>query len=94
MYIIITDKENEKKKADTAKAGWWGWLSGSAPASGTDESDIDDETGSIHMTDEQKKELYDAIEYDEDKVSIASAVDVPKDVSIAGTTILYLVFIY
>jgi hypothetical protein len=33
------------------------------------------------MTEEQKKELFDAIEYDEDKASISSAVDVPKDVS-------------
>lgn len=31
------------------------------------------------MSEEQKKELFDAIEFDEDKASIASAVDVPKD---------------
>jgi vacuolar protein sorting-associated protein 13A/C len=32
------------------------------------------------MTSEQKKELYEAIEYDEDKASIASAVDLPQNV--------------
>ena len=42
---------------------------------------MDDDGGSIHMTEEQKKELFDAIEYDEDKATIASAVDIPKDVS-------------
>lgn len=74
------DKENQKKKAENAKVGWWGWLSGSAPAAPAEEG-VDDDTGSIHMTEEQKKELFDAIEYDEDKAAIATAVDVPKDVS-------------
>lgn len=75
---VRIDKENEKKKAENAKVGWWGWLSGSAPAAPAEEG-VDDDTGSIHMTEEQKKELFDAIEYDEDKAAIATAVDVPKD---------------
>jgi vacuolar protein sorting-associated protein 13A/C len=54
-------------------------LSGAVPAK-TNEEGVDDDTGSIHMTEEQKKELFDAIEFDEDKASIASAVDIPKDV--------------
>lgn len=33
------------------------------------------------MTEEQKKELYDAIDYDEEKAAISAAVDMPKDVS-------------
>ena len=33
------------------------------------------------MTEEQKRELYDAIDYDEEKAAIAAAVDMPKDVS-------------
>lgn len=41
------------------------------------------------MTEEQKKELFDAIEFDEDKASIASAVDVPKDVRKEKVNIKY-----
>lgn len=33
------------------------------------------------MTEEQKNELYNAIEFDEDKMNIASSIDIPKDVS-------------
>ncbi|CEP17102.1 hypothetical protein [Parasitella parasitica] len=75
---IRIDKENEKRKVENAKVGWWGWISGATPATKPEES-TEDETGSIQITEEQKKELYDAIEYDEDKVAIATAVDVPKD---------------
>ncbi|OAD04505.1 hypothetical protein MUCCIDRAFT_141025 [Mucor lusitanicus CBS 277.49] len=77
---IRINKENEKKKAENAKVGWWGWLSGATPAANSQTQDTtDDDTGSIHITEEQKKELYDVIEYDEDKATIASAVDIPKD---------------
>ncbi|RCI01716.1 hypothetical protein CU098_002960, partial [Rhizopus stolonifer] len=76
---IRIDKENEKKKAENAKVGWWGWLSGASSTNKEGETSEDDDTDSIHMTEEQKKELYNAIEYVEDKASIASAVDVPKD---------------
>lgn len=34
------------------------------------------------MTEDQKRELYDAIDYDEEKAAIAAAVDMPKDVSL------------
>jgi vacuolar protein sorting-associated protein 13A/C len=76
---IRINKENERKKAENAKVGWWGWISGATPATKTEET-ADDDTGSIHITEEQKKELYDAIEYDEDKAEIATAVDIPKNV--------------
>ncbi|KAI8639786.1 hypothetical protein BD408DRAFT_476983 [Parasitella parasitica] len=75
---IRIDRENEKKKAENAKVGWWGWISGATPANKTEET-TEDETGSIQITEEQKRELYDAIEYDEDKAAIATAVDIPKD---------------
>lgn len=89
---IRIEKENEKKKVENAKVGWWGWLSGGGGGSGSgnggtvendkSEDNSEDETGSIYMTEEQKKELFNAIDYDEDKASIASAVDVPKDVCV------------
>lgn len=79
MYCL--DKKIEKKKAEDAKVGWWGWISGSAPAVSNEKDADDDDSGSIHMTEEQKNELYNAIEFDEDKVNIASVIDIPKDVS-------------
>jgi hypothetical protein len=43
------------------------------------------------LTEQQKKELYDAIDYDEDKDSIEDAVNMPKDVSIEGSTVMNLI---
>lgn len=40
------------------------------------------------LTEQQKKELYDAIDYDEDKDSIENAVDMPKDVSNEYSTVM------
>lgn len=82
MTISHLDKKIEKKKAEDAKVGWWGWISGSKPANSGEEDADDDDAGSIHMTEEQKNELYNAIEFDEDKANIASAVDIPKDVRV------------
>ncbi|KAI8884432.1 hypothetical protein K501DRAFT_332624 [Backusella circina FSU 941] len=72
---IRIEKENEKKKVENANKGWFSsWFASSEP------TDVDtSDTDSINMTLEQKKELYDVIEYDEDKASIASAVDLPKN---------------
>lgn len=80
MITPFLDKKIEKKKAEDAKVGWWGWISGSKPTNNDQEDVDDDDAGSIHMTEEQKNELYNAIEFDEDKANIASAVDIPKDV--------------
>jgi vacuolar protein sorting-associated protein 13A/C len=33
------------------------------------------------ITEEQKQEFYDVIDYDADKAAIAASVDLPKDVS-------------
>jgi vacuolar protein sorting-associated protein 13A/C len=61
------------KKAETAKQkqGWIAWAWGSKP----EEQEEDTETT---MTDEQRKELYDAIDWDE-KTALAESVDLPKD---------------
>ncbi|KAI7898920.1 uncharacterized protein BX663DRAFT_555462 [Cokeromyces recurvatus] len=66
-----------QKKSENKTTGWWSWLTGAT----TNDSNnaTDDDTESIYMTEEQKKELYDAIEYDEDKASIINAIDIPKD---------------
>ncbi|KAF7728851.1 hypothetical protein EC973_005477 [Apophysomyces ossiformis] len=69
--------EEEKKLSAQSSKGWFSsWWSGTSSTK-SDESDTD----SFVMTEEQKKELYDAIEYDEEKALIAAAVDMPKDAS-------------
>ncbi|KAL3428164.1 hypothetical protein PVAG01_01673 [Phlyctema vagabunda] len=61
------------QKAQTAKAkqGWVAWAWGSKPKE-------EEEDESTAMTDEQRKELYDAIDWDE-KTALAEAVDLPRD---------------
>jgi vacuolar protein sorting-associated protein 13A/C len=62
------------KKVNTAKKnqGWIAWAWGSKPQ----EEDQDPETT---MTEEQRKELYEAIDWDE-KTALAEAVDLPKEI--------------
>lgn len=66
-------KENVgiKKAAPKQKQGWVAWAWGSKPQ----EQEEDEETT---MTEEQRKELYDAIDWDE-KTVIAESVDLPKE---------------
>ncbi|TVY26507.1 Vacuolar protein sorting-associated protein [Lachnellula hyalina] len=62
------------KKTETAKQnqGWVAWAWGSKPK---EEEEADPETT---MTEEQRQELYDAIDWDE-KNALAESVDLPKD---------------
>ncbi|EHL03290.1 putative Vacuolar protein sorting-associated protein 13 [Glarea lozoyensis 74030] len=61
------------KKATTAKGkqGWVAWAWGSKPV-----EEEEDETTT--MTEEQRKELYDAIEWNE-KTALAESIDLPKE---------------
>ncbi|KAI0466100.1 hypothetical protein F4859DRAFT_527562 [Xylaria cf. heliscus] len=52
--------------------GWLSWVWGSKPAETTDASE------NTQMTEEQRQELYEAIDWDE-KAAIADAVDSPRD---------------
>lgn len=63
-------KENVGVKKPPPKQGWGSWIWGSKQ-----EENKDDNT---QMTDEQRKELYDAIDWDE-KNAIAESVDMPKE---------------
>ncbi|KAH7368024.1 vacuolar protein sorting-associated protein [Plectosphaerella cucumerina] len=53
--------------------GWVSWIWGTKPAE--QPQDMDENT---HITEEQKKELYDAIDWDE-KTALAESVDEPRD---------------
>jgi vacuolar protein sorting-associated protein 13A/C len=52
--------------------GWLAWAWGSKPAESTDTSE------NIQMTEEQRQELYEAIDWDE-KAAVADAIDAPRD---------------
>ncbi|KAI3320562.1 vacuolar protein sorting-associated protein 13, partial [Xylariaceae sp. AK1471] len=52
--------------------GWLAWAWGSKPTESSDSSE------NIQMTDEQRQELYEAIDWDE-KTALADAVDSPRD---------------
>ncbi|RDW68381.1 hypothetical protein BP5796_09038 [Coleophoma crateriformis] len=66
-------KENigVKKPQQQAKQGWVAWAWGTKPQE-------EAENESTTMTEEQRKELYDAIEWDE-KAALADVVDLPRD---------------
>ncbi|KAI1811883.1 vacuolar protein sorting-associated protein 13 [Poronia punctata] len=52
--------------------GWLAWAWGSKPAESNDTSE------NLQMTEEQRQELYEAIDWDE-KTALANAVDTPRD---------------
>ncbi|KAK3385903.1 hypothetical protein B0H63DRAFT_473802 [Podospora didyma] len=54
--------------------GWLAWAWGSKP----NPQEKHDETENIQITEEQRKELYDAIDWDE-KTALAAEVDVPRE---------------
>lgn len=67
--------EEEKKKQEQPKnTGWTGWIWGSSSTSQNQE----DPAFSGTMTAEQRKQLYDVLEYDE-KASLADSFQAPRD---------------
>jgi vacuolar protein sorting-associated protein 13A/C len=66
--------EEEKKKQQAQSGGWTSWLWGS---SGTSKSQIDPAFGGP-MTDEQRQQLYDVLDYDE-KSALAQSFQAPRD---------------
>lgn len=63
--------KNAPPKAEQQQ-GWMSWVWGSKPPESTDASE------NTQMTEEQRQELYEAIDWDE-KAAIAEAVDSPRD---------------
>ncbi|KAI0376422.1 vacuolar protein sorting-associated protein 13 [Hypomontagnella monticulosa] len=60
-------------KQDQQQQGWLSWVWGSKPAEPTESAEEN-----TQMTEEQRKELYEAIDWDE-KTALAEAVDTPRD---------------
>lgn len=88
FYRSLAKSELKKEKAQIkaaqvekpAASGWSSWLWGSsAEPDKADETASDAENpDSVTITDEQRQELYDAIEWDEKQV-ITDSIDVPRD---------------
>ncbi|KAM3559636.1 hypothetical protein MY1884_003345 [Beauveria asiatica] len=69
-------KENAaaiKKPQQQEQTGWLSWMWGSKP-----EGNIQENEENTQMTEEQRKELYDMIDWDE-KTAIAESVDLPRE---------------
>ncbi|KAK9485881.1 hypothetical protein V1527DRAFT_94643 [Lipomyces starkeyi] len=63
------------------KRSWWDWARGSTPANtepSTPTRDTPPEDAAV-MTDQQRKELYDAIEWDEEQKPSADILELPRD---------------
>lgn len=66
--------EQENKRKQSAKQSWGSWLWGSSSTPVTEEDPIF--RGS--MTEEQRKQLYEVLDYDE-KAALVDALDAPRD---------------
>ncbi|CAN6662886.1 intermembrane lipid transfer protein Vps13p [Trichomonascus vanleenenianus] len=75
-FIELQQKQQAQQQQSQA-GGWYTWLWGTS-AAGTASSEQTEEQSITTLTDEQKKELYDAIEWDE-KQALSGAIDIPKD---------------
>ncbi|KAI9287283.1 vacuolar protein sorting-associated protein vps13 [Umbelopsis sp. AD052] len=74
---VIAVEEKRKKEAAAKRPNQGAWISNwwyGNPGTQTDEADEE-----LQMTDEQRQELYNAIEYDEDKAAVTTAVDFPVE---------------
>lgn len=65
--------KNQPPKQDQQQQGWVAWMWGSKPQ---EQTTSDDEN--TQMTEEQRQELYEAIDWDE-KAALAEAVETPRD---------------
>lgn len=66
--------ELEKKQRQPQAQGWTDWLWGSSPAKYVEE----DPAFGGHMTEEQRKQLYEVLDYDE-KSALVESLQVPRD---------------
>ncbi|KAI0094888.1 vacuolar protein sorting-associated protein 13 [Irpex rosettiformis] len=71
--------EDEKKSQQTQNRGSWSsWLWGPSDSSSTSQTPLSDPAFSGDMTDEQRKELYEVLDYDE-KSALAASFETPRD---------------
>lgn len=69
------EEERKQKQANQSRSSWSSWIWGS---SGSDGSNAQEPSFSGEMTEEQRKELYDVLDYDE-KTALAESFEAPRD---------------
>ncbi|THH01814.1 hypothetical protein EW026_g979 [Hermanssonia centrifuga] len=77
--LAVRKKLEYEKKAQQqtqARSGWTGWLWGSSGSQSTSTTEEPAFTG--EMTDEQRKQLYEILDYDE-KAALAASFETPRD---------------
>ena len=72
--VLRKHLEEESKRAQSAKQGWGSWLWGSPSTPLTEEDPVFRGT----MTEEQRRQLYEVLDYDE-KAALVDALDAPRD---------------
>lgn len=79
---ILVDQQAKSQETTAKKAGDWlsSWWRGSSEKQGVDG---DEDPNSAEVTEQQRQELFEAIDWNEDKAALAMAVDMPKDVSLS-----------
>jgi vacuolar protein sorting-associated protein 13A/C len=70
--VKASQVESPKPKA-SQNQGWLGWIWGGTNSGGTDIANLDED-----LTDEQRRELYDAVDYDE-KTALAESFEASKE---------------
>lgn len=78
------EEDKQKQQQSQPRSSWTGWLWGS-PGGSASESSTDESPFSGEMTDEQRKQLYEALDYDE-KAALASSFETPRDALNARVT--------
>lgn len=70
------EEEQKKEQQTQAKSTWSGWLWGSSSSEAQTSTDPSPFSG--EMTDEQRKELYEVLDFDE-KAALAASFETPRD---------------
>jgi vacuolar protein sorting-associated protein 13A/C len=70
--------EEEKKRQASQSSGWTSWLPGWGSSSATTATQSSQESPFTNMTEQQRRELYEVLDYDE-KAAIAESFELPKD---------------
>ncbi len=70
--------EEEKKREASQASGWTSWLPGWGSSSANTPTQSPQESPFSNMTEQQRRELYEVLDYDE-KAAIADSFELPKD---------------
>jgi vacuolar protein sorting-associated protein 13A/C len=75
---LLKQAEEEKKRQATQTSGWASWLPVWGSSSTTPPTQSPQESPFSNMTEQQRKELYEVLDYDE-KAALAESFELPRD---------------